>query len=82
MAKQSIRNKYCETIECTGLDKTYQILHMLNSNNVMVQLVESESLVTYNDYKAIRDTPNTLKIVFNAPPIAHKKFNVLLIRVD
>ena len=82
MAKKSLREKHNELIECNGLDKRYQVLHLLNSKEVMVQLYEEESGVTFNDYKSIRDTPNTLEIIFNAPPIARKKFKVLVIRVE
>lgn len=84
MAKQTIRQKYSALLECNGLDKNYQVLHMLNTKQVLVQLIEEENWHTFTEdkYICVRDTDNTLTIRFNAPPIARKKFYVMCLRME
>ena len=73
--------RYYEEFMCTGIDSKYQIVHMLNSKYIMVQLVNAENGFTIHDseYDFERVDDNTAIIHFIKTPIARKRYILLLI---
>lgn len=74
---------YSETLECDGLTYKFNVVHALNSMNILMQLIDSNTGVTINPDKYVfrRDGLNTSILEFKNPPIAREKFTILLVKV-
>lgn len=74
---------YSEDIECDGLTYKFNIVHALNSLNILMQLIDSNTGITINpnNYIFRRDGLNTSILEFKNPPIAREKYTILLIKI-
>lgn len=72
---------YSETFETNGIDYTYEIIHFLDTRNVMVQLIDDETGNTIPDssYTATRNTNSTIILKLHNNPKKNSKFTILIL---
>lgn len=72
---------YKEEFSCNGIDARYQIMHMLDCKDIIIQLYNADNGITIHDseYSFERLSGNTGIIDFIKTPIAQRKYVVLLI---
>lgn len=79
VATQISNNSYVHTITGNGTVTTFAISHLLNSRNVIVQIVDATTYETvYTD--VTRDSAISVTIGFSVAPAVGQNYNVLIIK--
>lgn len=73
---------YNETFETNGIDYTYEIVHFLDSKDIMIQLIDENGTTMPTDsYTVTRNTNSTVIIRFHNNPKNKSKFTILILKL-